>query len=196
MGKLDRGLRGGHLVHEPLGQRLRHRTLWLLLADPGGPRGERHWCRGADRGDRHQQPLGNGIQPRQTLLHEIGDRVGHRRRFDRLTVAQRAPLVQIARELRREERVARRAGLQPCRQARRDRPANAGRNQCREAARIEALQTQLLQVACAAQAGEHARDGMPATQLPLTRGHRQHQCGVGALSSRCPSACADAASHQ
>ena len=108
----DRRLGRDDVVDEPLRERLPHRALGLLRVEPGRLGREADRRRRADRRDRGQQALGAGVQPPQPLLDEIGDRLGHRRRLERLLLAQRPLPVEVARQLAGEERVARGARLQ------------------------------------------------------------------------------------
>jgi len=65
--------------------------------------------------------------------------------------------------------------MQPGRDPRCDRSPDACRDERREAVRVEPRQTQLSQVARAAQVDQHTRDGMAAAHLTLPRGHHEHE---------------------
>ena len=99
---------------------------------------------------------------------------------------QRAALVEVARELRREERVSRGAGMELRRASRRDRPPHPLAHQRCEAMRVEAGELQLAQVARAPQVGQHARDRMAPPQLAIARGHDQHELCDGRALEQMP----------
>jgi hypothetical protein len=106
MGKGDGRRRRDDIVDQPLGKCLPRGVLRGDRLQPGclGRQAERR--RGADRGERAEQPLGIGPQPPEALLDEVGYCLWHRGRLQRLTLAQRSPPFEIARQLTGEEGVA------------------------------------------------------------------------------------------
>jgi hypothetical protein len=148
--KGDRRLGRGHVVDEPLRQRLLHRALSLIRAEPDRPGRKANRRRRPDRRDRGQQALGVGVQPSQALLDEIGDRLGHRGLLERFLIPQGSSVLEVASQLAGEERVAGGARLQARRKPRRDRPSNPRPDQCRQSGRVEPGQAELVEIAGAA----------------------------------------------
>ena len=100
------------LVDQSLRERLRHRTLGTLLADPRGACGECDRRRWADRRDRHEQLLGDGSSRarRSSTRSVTASGTGA---ASSASSSRRAPRSsRSTRELGREERVAGGAGLQ------------------------------------------------------------------------------------